>query len=60
MAVGDVLIQRLSGEFGTTFSLRGDELLIGGPAPGTPPPLRAPEVPADELRYVSEHEVGAG
>lgn len=44
-------LARLSEEFGTMFTPCGDELMIGGPAPGTPPPLRAPGVLTDELHY---------
>jgi poly-gamma-glutamate synthesis protein (capsule biosynthesis protein) len=42
-------LEGLSREFGTTFTPEADWLLLGGPAPGTPPPLRAPEVLADSL-----------
>ena len=45
-------LARLSEEFGTTFTPCGDELALGGPAPGTPAPLRAPQVLVDEVRYV--------
>lgn len=40
-------VQGLSQEFGTTSTRDGEELVLGGPAPGTPPPLRAPEVLED-------------
>jgi poly-gamma-glutamate synthesis protein (capsule biosynthesis protein) len=40
-------VQGLSQEFGTTLTPDGEELVLGGPAPGTPPPLRAPEVLED-------------
>lgn len=42
-------LEELSQEFGTTFTPEGQELVLGGPGPETPPPLRAPEVLADSL-----------
>lgn len=39
---------RLSREFGTEFSRSGDALILGGPAPGTKAPLRAPAVLIDQ------------
>ena len=47
-------LEDLSSEFGTTFEPDGDELVIGGPAPGTPPPRRSPEVLVDPTRFVVE------
>jgi poly-gamma-glutamate capsule biosynthesis protein CapA/YwtB (metallophosphatase superfamily) len=48
------LLEGLSTEFGTTFDRDGDELVLGGPVPGTPEPRRAPEVLFDAPRFVAE------
>ena len=42
-------IQDMSEEFGTTFSVEGEELVIGGPRPGTPAPLRGSAVLRDRV-----------
>ena len=42
-------LEQLSHEFGTTFTPEGRELLLGGPAPGSPSSKRAPEVLADPV-----------
>ena len=42
-------VEDMSQEFGTTFTEEGGELVIGGPRPGTPAPLRAPAVLKDRL-----------
>ena len=42
-------VEDMSQEFGTTFTDEGGELVIGGPRPGTPAPLRAPAVLKDRL-----------
>lgn len=56
MAVGDIHIKRSDPfsifggtiyEFGTSFDFKNDRLLIGGPAAGTPVPLRSPDVLSD-------------
>jgi poly-gamma-glutamate synthesis protein (capsule biosynthesis protein) len=40
-------LEELSKEYGTSFDDVGSELVLGGPIPGTPPPLRMPEVLED-------------
>ena len=63
MAVGDVLIQRpdfMSIVGDTIVGDTIDVLAVGGPTFGTPPTRRAPEVLADELRYITEHTGPAG
>jgi poly-gamma-glutamate capsule biosynthesis protein CapA/YwtB (metallophosphatase superfamily) len=47
-------LHSLSAEFGTIFDVEGDELVIGGPADGTPPPLRAPQVYFDAPPFVQQ------
>ncbi len=42
-------LEAMSEEFGTTFTFEEDEVIIGGPKPGTPEPLPAPAVLADTL-----------
>ena len=42
-------VEDMSQEFGTTFTEEDGELVIGGPRPGTPAPLRAPAVLKDRL-----------
>lgn len=42
-------LEMMSQEFGTAFAAKQGELLVGGPVPGTPPPLRAPAVLKDRL-----------
>lgn len=42
-------IQDMSEEFGTTFEADGNELVIGGPRPGTPAPLRGAAVLKDRV-----------
>lgn len=41
------VLEELSAEFGTTFNFEDERLLIGGPAAGTPAPLRSPDVLSD-------------
>jgi poly-gamma-glutamate synthesis protein (capsule biosynthesis protein) len=40
-------LEELSKEYGTSFTESGSELVLAGPIPGTPPPLRVPEVLED-------------
>ena len=42
-------VEDMSQEFGTTFTEEGGELVIGGPRPGTPAPLRGTAVLKDRL-----------
>lgn len=42
-------LETMSQEFGTTFTLDGNEFTIGGPKPGTPEPVPPPAVYADSL-----------
>ena len=47
-------LEELSEDFGTVFRIEGDQVVVEGPAPGTPPALRSPDVLADPARFVLE------
>ncbi|MBI4199786.1 MAG: CapA family protein [Chloroflexi bacterium] len=42
-------MEKMSEEFGTTFTMQGNEMAIGGPRPGTPPAPRGVQALADSL-----------
>jgi poly-gamma-glutamate capsule biosynthesis protein CapA/YwtB (metallophosphatase superfamily) len=47
-------LAELSREYGTCFDLDDGKIVVSGPAPGTPPPRRSPEVLFDKPLVVSQ------